>query len=72
MNQFWALAGSATQTVFDGFSLLHQERAAEATFQQAAWAYKATVIAAFQNVADSLRALQTSNLLKHDSTTSTE
>ena len=57
-NQFWALAGSATQTVFDGFSLLHQERAAEATFQQAAWAYKATVIAAFQNVADALRALQ--------------
>src|SRR5262249_1770626 len=44
--------------VFDGFSLLHQERGAEATFQQAAWAYKATVIAAFQNVADSLRALQ--------------
>jgi len=57
-NQFWAIAGSATQTVFDGFSLLHQERAAEDMMQQAAWAYKATVIAAFQNVADSLRALQ--------------
>jgi NodT family efflux transporter outer membrane factor (OMF) lipoprotein len=57
-NQFWALAGSATQTVFDGFSLLHQERAAEAILQQAGWAYRATVVAAFQNVADSLRALQ--------------
>ncbi|HEY1544448.1 MAG TPA: efflux transporter outer membrane subunit [Xanthobacteraceae bacterium] len=57
-NAFWTLAGSATQTVFDGFSLLHQERAAEDTLQQAAWAYRATVIAAFQNVADSLRALQ--------------
>jgi NodT family efflux transporter outer membrane factor (OMF) lipoprotein len=56
-NQFWAIAGSATQTVFDGFSLLHQKRAAEATYQQAAWAYKATVITAFQNVADALRAL---------------
>jgi outer membrane protein TolC len=53
-----AFAGNATQTVFDGFTLLHQERAAEATYQQAAWAYKATVIAAFQNVADALRALQ--------------
>jgi len=58
VNKFWTLAGSATQTLFDGFSLLHQKRAAEATFEQAAWAYRATVIAAFQNVADSLRALQ--------------
>jgi NodT family efflux transporter outer membrane factor (OMF) lipoprotein len=57
-NQFWTIAGSATQTLFDGFSLLHQERAAEDTLQQAAWAYKATVITAFQNVADALRALQ--------------
>jgi NodT family efflux transporter outer membrane factor (OMF) lipoprotein len=57
-NRFWTLAGSATQTLFDGFTLLHQERAAEATFQQAAWAYKTTVIAAFQNVADALHALQ--------------
>ncbi len=57
-NKFWTIAGSATQTVFDGFSLLHQKRAAEATFEQAGWAYQATVIAAFQNVADALRALQ--------------
>jgi NodT family efflux transporter outer membrane factor (OMF) lipoprotein len=58
INKFWTLAGSATHTIFDGFFLLHQKRAAEATYQQAAWAYQATVIAAFQNVADSLRALQ--------------
>ena len=58
INKFWMVAGSASQTVFDGFSLLHQKRAAEATFEQAAWAYQATVIAAFQNVADALRALQ--------------
>jgi NodT family efflux transporter outer membrane factor (OMF) lipoprotein len=57
-NKFWTLAGSATQTLFDGFTLLHQKRAAEATFEQAGWAYQATVIAAFQNVADALRALQ--------------
>jgi NodT family efflux transporter outer membrane factor (OMF) lipoprotein len=58
MNKFWTIAGSATQTLFDGFSLLHQKRAAEATYQQAAWAYQAVVIAAFQNVADAMRALQ--------------
>jgi outer membrane protein TolC len=37
---------------------LHKQRAAQAAFDQAAAQYKATVIAAFQNVADSLRALQ--------------
>jgi len=58
MNKFWTLTGSATQTLFDGFTLLHQERAAEATYQQAAWAYRTVVIAAFQNVADALHALQ--------------
>jgi NodT family efflux transporter outer membrane factor (OMF) lipoprotein len=58
MNKFWMIGGSATQTLFDGFTLLHQERAAEATYQQTAWAYQAVVIAAFQNVADALRALR--------------
>jgi NodT family efflux transporter outer membrane factor (OMF) lipoprotein len=58
INKFWMIGGSATQTLFDGFTLLHQKRAAEATYQQAAWAYQAVVIAAFQNVADALRALQ--------------
>lgn len=57
-NLFFTLAGNATQTVFDGFTLLHQKRAAEAAFNEAAWQYRATVITAFQNVADSLRALQ--------------
>jgi NodT family efflux transporter outer membrane factor (OMF) lipoprotein len=57
-NAFWLLAGNATQTVFDGFTLLHQRREAEAAYDQAAWAYKATVIGAAQNVADVLRALQ--------------
>ncbi len=58
MSKFWMIAGSATQTLFDGFTLLHQKRAAEAAFQQAAWAYQTVVIAAFQNVADALRAVQ--------------
>ena len=55
---FWAVAGSATQPVFDGFNLLHLERAAQALYEQAAWNYRSTTITAFQNVADSLRAIQ--------------
>jgi outer membrane protein TolC len=38
--------------------LLHRKRAAEAAFDQAAAQYRSTVIAAFQNVADALYALQ--------------
>jgi NodT family efflux transporter outer membrane factor (OMF) lipoprotein len=55
---FWNVAGNATQPLFDGFNLLHTERAAEAAYEQAAWNYQSTVITAFQNVADSLRAIQ--------------
>jgi NodT family efflux transporter outer membrane factor (OMF) lipoprotein len=55
---FWTVAGNATQPVFDGFNLLHTERAAEATYEAAAWNYRSAVITAFQNVADALRALQ--------------
>jgi len=55
---FWTVAGNATQPLFDGFTLLHQERAAQAAYQQAAWTYRTTVIGAFQNVADALRAIQ--------------
>jgi NodT family efflux transporter outer membrane factor (OMF) lipoprotein len=57
-NIFWMVAGNATQTVFDGFTLLHTERATQALYEQAAWNYRTTVIGAFQNVADSLRAIQ--------------
>jgi NodT family efflux transporter outer membrane factor (OMF) lipoprotein len=57
-NVFWTLAGNLTQTVFDAGTLLHKQRAAEAAFDQTAAQYRSTVIAALQNVADSLRALQ--------------
>jgi NodT family efflux transporter outer membrane factor (OMF) lipoprotein len=57
-NFFFTIAGNATQTVFDGFTLVHQLRAADANFDQAAWVYRGTVITALQNVADTLRALQ--------------
>jgi NodT family efflux transporter outer membrane factor (OMF) lipoprotein len=55
---FWTLAGNVAQTVFDAGTLLHKERAAVAAFDQVAAMYRSTVIAAFQNVADSLHALQ--------------
>lgn len=64
-NEFFTLAGNATQPIFDGFTLLHQKRAAEAAFDQAAAQYRATVIGSLQNVADTLHALQSdANSLK--------
>jgi len=57
-NNFWSLAGGVTQPIFEGGILKHRKLAAEAAYDQAAAQYRATVLAAFQNVADSLRALE--------------
>jgi len=57
-NVFWSVAGSVTQTIFQGGTLLHRKRAAEAALDQAVAQYHSAVITAFQNVADALRALQ--------------
>ncbi len=57
-NGFWTLAGDVTQPIFQGGQLLHKTRAARANLEQAAAQYRSTVIGAFQNVADTLRALQ--------------
>jgi NodT family efflux transporter outer membrane factor (OMF) lipoprotein len=57
-NAFWTVAGNATQTVFDGGTLLHTLWGAQATYDAAAWSYKSTVVGAVQNVTDSLRAIQ--------------
>ncbi|WP_096704815.1 efflux transporter outer membrane subunit [Magnetospirillum sp. 15-1] len=54
---FWTLAGSISQPLFDGFSLMHRQRAAEALFEQADAQYRNTVVVAFQNVADTLHSL---------------
>jgi NodT family efflux transporter outer membrane factor (OMF) lipoprotein len=54
----WSAAASGAQPIFHGFTLLHQERAARAGYEVAAAQYRSTVLAAFQNVADVLRALQ--------------
>jgi NodT family efflux transporter outer membrane factor (OMF) lipoprotein len=55
---FWSIAASLTQPIFDGGTLLHKERAARAAYDEAAAQYRGAVVTAFQNVADTLRALQ--------------
>lgn len=57
-TQFWALAGIITQPIFDAGTLKHRQRAAEAAYLQAAAEYRLTVINAFQNVADTLKAIR--------------
>lgn len=55
---FWDLGASITQPLFAGGALLHKERAARAAFEQAREQYRSTVLAALQNVADTLNALE--------------
>jgi NodT family efflux transporter outer membrane factor (OMF) lipoprotein len=54
----WDIAASGTQPIFHGFTLLHQQRAAEAGYDMTQAQYRNTVLVAFQNVGDVLRALQ--------------
>ena len=53
----WGIGSSATGTIFDGGKLLHTKRAADAAFDQAAAQYRSTVLQAFLDVANALRAL---------------
>ena len=55
---FWDAGASLTQTLFDAGALIHKKRAADAALDQAAAQYRAAVILACQNVADTLRALE--------------
>jgi NodT family efflux transporter outer membrane factor (OMF) lipoprotein len=55
---FWDLGAGLTQPLFDGGMLKHKERAARHLYEEAVAQYRATVIAAFQNVADTLHALE--------------
>lgn len=54
----WSIGGSLTQPLFHGGALLAQRRAAIDFYEAAADQYKATVLSAFQNVADTLAALE--------------
>ena len=58
-SNFWSLAATLTQPVFQGGTLLHRQRAAEAAYDAAAAQYRATVVGAFQSTADVLHALWT-------------
>jgi NodT family efflux transporter outer membrane factor (OMF) lipoprotein len=55
---FWSVGASLTQTLFQGGTLIHRKRAADAALDQAGASYRAAVLTAFQNVADALHALE--------------
>jgi NodT family efflux transporter outer membrane factor (OMF) lipoprotein len=55
---FWNIGAALLTPIFDGGTLLHQQRGARAAYTQAAEQYRAAVLTAFQNVADTLSALQ--------------
>ena len=55
---FWGLGAAAAAPIFQGGTLLHRQRAAKAAYVQAAEQYRSTVLTAFQNVADTLAALE--------------
>jgi NodT family efflux transporter outer membrane factor (OMF) lipoprotein len=57
-TEFWNIGASLTAPIFQGGQLLHEERVARANYEQAAAQYKSTVLGAFQNVADTLAALE--------------
>jgi len=57
-SEAWSLGLNLLQPIFRGGSLRAQKRAAEAGLDQASADYRGTVLYAFQNVADSLRAIE--------------
>ncbi|RDS80271.1 histidine kinase [Dyella monticola] len=55
---FWNIGAAIAAPIFDGGTLKHKQRAAEAAYRQAAEQYRSTVLSALQNVADTLHALE--------------
>ena len=55
---FWSLGGGLVAPIFNAGALSAKRRASEAAYDQAAAQYRSTVLSAFQNVADTLRALE--------------
>ena len=56
--EVWSIGGGLVQPLFHGGELLHKKRAASAAYDKAAAQYQSTVLLAFRNVADTLKALQ--------------
>jgi NodT family efflux transporter outer membrane factor (OMF) lipoprotein len=57
-NTFWTAGASLSQTLFAGGALWHHKLAADAALDEAGAQYRSVVLAALQNVADTLNALQ--------------
>jgi NodT family efflux transporter outer membrane factor (OMF) lipoprotein len=55
---YWALLANIVQPIFDGGALVSKRDAAIDAFEQACAQYKQTVLQGFQNVADTLKALE--------------
>ncbi|HWU04111.1 MAG TPA: efflux transporter outer membrane subunit [Novosphingobium sp.] len=56
-NHFWTIGAGVAQPIFAGGTLYHKQRGAEADYKQADALYRSAVLGAFQNVADTLYAL---------------
>lgn len=56
-NTFWSLGANISQPIFAGGTLVARKRAAEAALDASKAQYRSTVLTAFQNVADTLYAL---------------
>jgi NodT family efflux transporter outer membrane factor (OMF) lipoprotein len=57
-SYIWSTGANLLQPLFHGGEHAHKRRAAIAAYEQAAAQYKSTVLKAFQNVADTLKALE--------------
>ena len=57
-TSFWNIGAALLAPIFDGGTLLHEQRGARAAYKQAAEQYRGTVLTSFQNVADTLSALE--------------
>ena len=55
---FWSFGANITQPLFEGGTLWFRRKAAIADFERQAATYKETVLSAFEQVADTLRALE--------------
>lgn len=66
VNRFWNLAAGLSAPLFDGGTLQAQRRAAVDVYRASLATYEQTVLSAFQQVADSLQALQNDARLAAD------
>ena len=57
-NFFWTITGAVAAPIYEGGQLMHRLKSAVALLVQAKAQYRGAVLGAFQNVADSLQALQ--------------